>query len=95
MAILTGRSRGTDRSRRTDVARSTVAAGRTHRARVTGRADRSGGTLVNWDFQNIVKTKTNILVSRGARRGPDGCRRCASGGSRFRHHNSWAFLYMF
>jgi hypothetical protein len=98
MAILANRSCRTDRSRRTDMARRAVATGRTgraHRTRVPDRADRSCGTLVNWDFQDIVEMYTDVFVNRIS----DGRWRCctrggnyARGGDRSRRHYSWVFF---
>jgi len=88
VAVLAGGARGTD------VTRGAVAAsgtGWTCRTRVTRRADGSGGTLVNGNSQDVVEAQTNVLVSCGARRGPDGRRRCRANG--FCHPFSWVFMF--
>ena len=88
VAILAGGARGTDVTHGAVTASGT---GWTCRTWVTRRADGSGGTLVNGNSQDVVEAQTNVLVSCGARRGPDGRRRCRANG--FCHPFSWVFMF--
>ena len=88
VAVLSGEARLTHGSLRPDV---TCGA---ERAYWTGRADGSGGTLVNRNSQNIIEAKRNVLESRGASRGPEDPLRCrAPGETRFCYLFSWAFVF--